>query len=202
MSKVSLLTVGVVADTHIPDRAPSLPPGLIESLINAGVGHIFHAGDVCTQRVLDELNKVAPVSAVRGNRDFLFNPALPMSLELELEGVRFGLLHGHGGMRRYWLDKLGYIVKGYDIERYRRVAELTCPQAQVWIYGHSHHPENIWIDGHLVFNPGAATGFHLGSNDYFPSFGLLRVYPGGHVEGEIIHLERYDIRNREWMMVR
>jgi putative phosphoesterase len=194
--------VGVVADTHIPDRAPSLPPGLIEGLWGAGVKHIFHAGDVCTQRVLDDLEKVAPVSAARGNRDFLISPALPMSQDLELGGVRFGLLHGHGGMRQYWLDKFGYIFNGYDIERYRRVAERSCPHALVWVYGHSHHPENRWIDGHLLFNPGAATGFHLGPNDYFPSFGLLRVYSGGRVEGEIIHLERYDIRNREWVKVR
>jgi predicted phosphodiesterase len=142
------------------------------------------------------------VNAARGNRDFLISPALPMALEMDMGGVCFGLLHGHGGMRQYWLDKFGYIFNGYDIERYRRVAERACPQARVWVYGHSHHPENRWIDGRLLFNPGAATGFHFGPNDYFPSFGLLRVYAGGRVEGEIIQLERYDIRDREWVKVR
>jgi putative phosphoesterase len=198
MSEAPIITVGVVADTHVPDRVQSLPPGLVDGLRAAGAAHILHAGDVCSQRVLDELGQVAPVSAVRGNRDFLIQPALPMALEIELGGVCFGVVHGHGGMRQYWLDKLGYITVGYRIERYCRVAERDCPRAGVWIYGHSHLPENRWIDGRLVFNPGAATGFRFGRKDLAPSYGILRVYPEGRVEGEIIFLHELEARAGVW----
>ncbi len=199
MSELPIITVGVVGDTHVPDRAPSLAPGLLEGLQSAGVGHILHAGDVCSQRVLSELGELAPVSAVRGNRDFLMSPLLPMTVELEFAGVKVGLLHGHGGMRRYWQDKLAYIVEGYRVERYTRLAENTLPQARVLVYGHSHHPENHWVGGRLIFNAGAAVGFRLGKADYPPSFGLLRFYPGGQVAGEIISLRSVELRGGAWV---
>ena len=53
---------GVVADTH-----GSLPPSIDSAL--AGVDRIVHAGDVGGQRVLDRLEAIAPVVAVRGNMD-------------------------------------------------------------------------------------------------------------------------------------
>ncbi len=34
-----------------------------------GVDHIIHAGDIDKKEVLDELEKIAPVTAVRGNAD-------------------------------------------------------------------------------------------------------------------------------------
>jgi hypothetical protein len=188
MSDGETLVVGVLADTHVPDRAAEIPQGLKDIFAYAGVAHILHAGDVCARRVLDELEEIAPVSAVRGNRDFLITPALPMSLELELGGVQIGLLHGHGGPRQYWLDKLGYIVAGYRVERYIQVARQACPDAQAWVFGHSHRAENRRVDGRLVFNPGAAIGYRFGPVEYVPSCGLLRIYPGGNITGEIIRL--------------
>ena len=188
MSSDSPIIVGVVADTHVPDRMPGLPAALLDQLRAAHPARILHAGDVCTQHVLDELGQIAPVSAVRGNRDFLVQPALPMALEIEVGGVTLGMVHGHGGTRDYWLDKFAYITQGYRVERYCRIAQRDCPNARVWIFGHSHVPENREIDGGWAFNPGACTGFRLGRYNYPPSFGLLRVYPGGRVEGEILRI--------------
>jgi len=198
MSQTPLLTVGVVGDTHVPDRAASLAPGLLDGLRGAGVAHILHAGDVCSGRVLKELAEIAPVSAVRGNRDFLFSPPLPMALELEFCGVKVGLLHGHGGMRRYWMDKFAYIVEGYRVERYTRLGVDTLPRAAVLVYGHSHRPENRWIDGRLIFNAGAATGFKLGKEVFPPSYGLLRFYPQARVEGEIVNLPGIELCSGVW----
>ena len=91
-----MVRVGVVADSHIPDRMRALPPTALEAL--AGVDAILHAGDICVQRVLDALAAVAPVYAVRGNRDLLLR--LPLDRELSFEVVKVGLTHGHGGWRR------------------------------------------------------------------------------------------------------
>lgn len=198
MNEPPLLTVGVVADTHVPDRAASLAPGLLEGLRAAGVGRILHAGDVCTQRVLSELAAVAPVSAVAGNRDFTFVLSLPLKFEEEIGGVQVGMVHGHGGMLGYWRDKFSYLFEGYQLARYQRTTLSACPRARVLIFGHTHHPENVWIGGRLFFNPGPSVGFRLGRYDYTPSFGLLRFFPGGGVEGEIVNLCHAQLRGGVW----
>ena len=62
-----MVTLGVVTDSHVPDRMRALPDALWPAL--AGVDAILHAGDVCVPRVLAALEQVAPVYAVAGNRD-------------------------------------------------------------------------------------------------------------------------------------
>jgi uncharacterized protein len=54
--------IGVISDTH-----GLLRPEVIPAL--AGVEHILHLGDVGDAAILDELKKVAPVTAIRGNID-------------------------------------------------------------------------------------------------------------------------------------
>ena len=54
--------MGIISDTHGLVR-----PQTIEAL--AGVEMILHAGDIGNQQVLDTLNAIAPVIAVRGNND-------------------------------------------------------------------------------------------------------------------------------------
>ena len=61
------MRVGVVSDTHIPSRAPAIPPGVFEAF--EGVHLILHAGDVSVRAALDELAALAPVHAVAGNID-------------------------------------------------------------------------------------------------------------------------------------
>ncbi|MBV5280288.1 MAG: metallophosphoesterase family protein, partial [Actinobacteria bacterium] len=56
------LTAGVISDTH-----GVLLPAALKILM--GVDLIIHAGDIDTQAVLNELNKIAPVVAVKGNMD-------------------------------------------------------------------------------------------------------------------------------------
>ena len=199
MNVLPLITVGVLADTHVPDRAPSIPPGLLEGFRAAGVGRILHAGDICSQRVLSELAEIAPVSAVGGNRDFTILPALPERFEEEIAGVWVGMVHGHGGWSGYWQDKFSYLFEGYRLERYIQKIGAACPRAKVILFGHTHHPENVLRDGRLFFNPGPCVGFKLGPYDYSPSYGLLRFFPGGQVEGEIVPLTGLRLRGGAWM---
>ncbi|WP_322507347.1 metallophosphoesterase family protein [Anaerolinea sp.] len=193
-----LITLGVVADTHVPDRVNALHPALIESLRVQGVQRILHAGDVCVPAVLDELEQVAPVSAARGNRDWMFTPALPWAVEMELGGARLALVHGQGSFLRYWWDKVLYVLQGYRFERYRNVVLRACPHADVIIYGHTHQAENRREGGRLFFNPGSASlGIIPGRVP--PSFGVLRVYTGGRVEGEIHVLKGWKVQRGRWV---
>ncbi len=149
--------VGVVADTHVPDRRASLHPQLIPSMAAEKVQLILHAGDICVPRILRELEEVAPVIAVRGNRDLVFGSELPLSRRLEINGHPVFLSHGHMGMASYWLDKVQHALRGYQADRYLRRMTQADPHAEVYIFGHSHCAEEIQRQGRLYFNPGSAT---------------------------------------------
>ncbi len=150
------IVLGVISDTHIPDRGARLHPAVIPALKAAGVSAILHAGDVAVPSVLAELGQVARVIAVQGNRDWLFRQNLPMACILSVGSVQIGLAHGHGGWRRYFIDKLQHFFEGYQSRRYHQELRKLFPEARAIIYGHTHHVDVTCQDGCLYFNPGAA----------------------------------------------
>jgi len=89
-----MLTLGVVADTHVPDRARLLNPKVTDIFREAGVVAILHAGDICSPEILDQLGGIALVHAVQGNRDIWRLAHLPPQISLQFEGVNIGLTHG------------------------------------------------------------------------------------------------------------
>ncbi|MGH2771208.1 MAG: metallophosphoesterase family protein, partial [Actinomycetota bacterium] len=88
------MRIGVISDTHIPVRAPRLPPEVLE--IFQGVDAILHAGDLLEGSVLDELARLARTYAVLGNNDDRLVGALPECRRLDLEGVAVGMIHDSG----------------------------------------------------------------------------------------------------------
>ena len=178
-----MVRLGIVTDSHVPDRTRSLPPAALEAL--AGVDAILHAGDICVQRVLDALVEVAPVIAVRGNRDLAL-PWLPLDRELVFEGVRVGLTHGHGGLGQYAQEKLVSVVRGYNHTRFLRQVRARFSGVQVVVFGHSHRPVNFVMNGALMFNPGSlGPDYRL---PHGPALGLLTIENGA-VRGQIIRLD-------------
>ena len=189
--------VGVIADTHIPDRARRLPPRALEIFRQAGVQAILHAGDVVHPRVLRQLEQLAPVYAVQGNRDIYLLRHLPRRRVLTLselsghplppaEEVTLGLLHGHGTLKEYLRDKWTYLWHGVPFRRFAERALRAFPAAQVVIFGHIHYPLNRTVAGQLLFNPGSPTVpifKHLP-----PTVGLLYLTPGQPPRGEIREL--------------
>jgi putative phosphoesterase len=189
-----------VADTHIPDRVKSFHPDLLPALRAAQPDFILHAGDVSTARVLDVLREIAPVEMAPGNRDWFVAGKAGWVNHLELGGVRIALMHGHGSWFRYVIDKWFYLRQGYRFERYRPILINASRNARVIVFGHTHHAEMFWIGDQLIFNPGSAS-FGLGST-VNPGWGILNIYPGGRVEGEIFELRGYRVRKGEWIDIR
>jgi len=180
------LWIGVVSDTHVPDRVAGLHPSLLSELMKARVIQILHAGDICTPSVLQALTTVAPVIAVRGNRDWLFAGKLPWRQDFKLGGVTFAMMHGMGNWGKYLAYKFVHATSGYALKNYVPMMRKAAPDANVIIYGHTHFPEIVREDGQLIFNPGSAgPGRRRGCN---PTFGLLNILPGGQVEAEIREL--------------
>ncbi len=180
-----MVTLGILSDTHVPDRVPGLASSVCTIFRQAQVDAILHAGDVCAKNVLAELQEIAPVHAVRGNRDWLRLRDLPAGLTLNFEGITVGMTHGHGSLEIYLLDKIKTLAEGTRSERYLRRAFNAFPQARVVIYGHTHIPMQRWIDGRLCLNPGSAAC--PDKKAPAPSLALLRIQPGGAVDAEIIY---------------
>ena len=123
------MKIGIISDTH-----DLLRPEVINAL--QGCGCILHGGDISSQKVLDQLEEIAPVKAVRGNNDKDWAEHLPVFLDFELAGLRIYMTH-----------------KKKDLP-----GDLT-PYDLV-IYGHSHQYAYAWQDyagkhRTLLLNPGS-----------------------------------------------
>ena len=188
-----MISLGIIADTHIPDRIRTLNPQVIPIFRDANVDAILHAGDISTQGVLNELGTVAPVYAVRGNRDWFFlypfsRTALPKTRVLEFSGVNVTLTHGHGTFWQYLAGHLAYIhTGGNNIERIQNRLCTQFPGADVIIFGHLHQTINTWVGKQLIFNPGSPHFPDHGTMK--PTIGLLRIHEDGEIVGQIIPLE-------------
>jgi putative phosphoesterase len=137
------MRIGVVSDTHIPNRARILPARLFELL--DGVEMILHAGDIVETWVLKELTALAPVEAVAGNMDPLeLVDRLGRKKILNLAGFKLGLIHGdHGSVRSKTPQLALEAFSGEDV---------NCV-----VFGHSHQPYCQKETGILLFNPGSPT---------------------------------------------
>jgi putative phosphoesterase len=180
-------TIGVISDTHVPDKAPALNPRALAIFREAQVSAILHAGDISTPGVLETLGKIAPVHAVKGNRDWAYLSHLPRERILTLNSVTIGLAHGHGGLWKYLAGKVRYIRYGYRLDDFLPQFAHHFEQVQVIVFGHSHRPVNEIRNGRLLFNPGAACCFDEMEKLYAPHVGLLHL-DGGLARGELIEL--------------
>jgi uncharacterized protein len=133
------LQLAVVADTH---SAPH--PAIAKHLRSMAPDAILHAGDIGNLAVLDELEVIAPLFAVRGNID-VRAPSLPDVLTLDVvagDSLLLRILVMH-------IAVTGPRLRA-DAARLARLRD-----ASLVVCGHSHVPL-IARDGDLsVFNPGS-----------------------------------------------
>ncbi len=116
--------------------------------------HILHLGD-CVRDAQGLKNAVdCPVTYVPGNCDY--NSSLPEVLTLELGGKRIYMTHGH--------------LHGVKMMYMRAVYAALEAQADILLFGHTHHPECFQQDGLWVMNPGAW--------GYGRSYGLITLEKG------------------------
>jgi putative phosphoesterase len=150
---------GLISDTH----------GLVRPDVHTaldGVELILHAGDVGGDAILDELELIAPVRAVFGNTDIPGDPRLVTAIDIEIDGVRIHVSHGH---------EVGVPTPDKLLAKY---------DADVIVFGHTHRQLVVEAGGRWVINPGAAGQRRF---DLLPSVGRLRI-AGGRVSVELIEL--------------
>lgn len=147
------MRIGVLSDTHVPDRTLDLPAEILE--IFAGVDMILHAGDISEPSVLARLQAVAPVVAVQGNRDEALAD-LPLSRIVLASGWRIGLIHGMRPRRDELPDRLRYLGGDHRFigQRSYLLQSFAGANVQCIIFGHSHQACQMVQGGVLLLNPG------------------------------------------------
>jgi putative phosphoesterase len=160
------MLIGVISDTHIPERADTIPEMVFE--IFKGVDLILHDVDLVSLEVKDLLEKVAPTICVQGNMDRYSGLELPPRKTLDLEGVKIGLAHGEVYPRGD-TQQLRYIGLEMGVE--------------VLITGHTHSSFIKELPDMLLLNPGSPTVPRLSD----PSVMMVEVQEGK-LDAEIIKI--------------
>jgi uncharacterized protein len=113
----------VLADTH-----NRLPGNVLK--IAKGADEIWHLGDVCAERILDELHALGlPLLNVRGNCDSNYD--WPLVVDVGRGGLKFRLQH--------------------------IPPERPPPDIDVLLHGHTHVPRHERRGKTLFLNPGCVT---------------------------------------------
>jgi putative phosphoesterase len=154
MTGGSAVRIGIISDTH-----GNLPVRVHEAF--AGVGHILHAGDIGGQIILDELETIAPVTAVWGNCDYFGDYLFEDWARVVLDGTSIFMTHTP--------RDLGEALRG--IGPY----PPNTPLPHVAIHGHTHVPRQQRIGPTLYLCPGSPVRPRNGSA---PTVMLLDTHDG------------------------
>ena len=148
----SPILMGVLSDTHgSPARTRRSLEPVIDFFRRAGTGLILHAGDAGHALVLQSLEVVAPVVAVRGNADPLdLIDALPDRVWIDAGARSVLLLHGHHGKTALTAARAA-----------------AAPEIDLIVFGHSHKPLIEREGTTILFNPGSPT-----ERRWNPHFGI------------------------------
>jgi hypothetical protein len=191
------IRIGVLSDTHVPDRVGDLHPDILPSFKELNVDLIIHAGDICIPAVLQKLEEVAPVVAVQGNRDWWRIKQLPSHKIINIKEVKILITHGHGQLFTYLWDKVPYWLLGYRFERFVKKFSKWEPDFDIVIFGHSHRAENQWVGGRLYFNPGSA--YEPMQNHQGATIGLLEISERKTIDAKIVFLRELGWRGGKWI---
>jgi len=132
------MKIGILADTHITNEDDQKIIELLVSQLKQifkDVDEIIHAGDVCEEFLLDELNKIAPTKCVKGNLDKI--------KDLE-DFIKFSVGRYNIGVIHQLPQNLENFVRKHNLH--------------ILVHGHNHQPiieatsYNI-----LLLNPGSPT---------------------------------------------
>jgi hypothetical protein len=139
--------IGIISDTH-----GRLPQSVSKAFQDSDL--IIHAGDIGDPEVIDTLEKIAPLRAVRGNMDTgRWARRLQQTDTLKIGNQQLLVIHDV-----------------YDLNR-----QAPIDKYHVVICGHTHRPQVEIQQGILFVNPGSAVQPRYG---YPPSVAVLEIKAG------------------------
>jgi hypothetical protein len=162
------MKIGVISDTHIPDRAKVIPQVILDEFKK--VDMVIHAGDFVDLSVLKALRDVCPdLRAVWGNMDpYEIRKRLSEKEIIKVANYEIGVTHGYGHPDKL-IDLMAKIFKDDRVD--------------LIIFGHSHKPVNEKKDNILYFNPGSPTDKVFSP---YNSYGIIEI--ADNIEARIIKI--------------
>jgi hypothetical protein len=156
------MLIGVISDTH-----GYWNPDVTQIFKNVDL--ILHAGDIGREKIIFELEKIAPVKAVFGNTDYLpITGNYPAQQVIDLANFLILLIHRFD------------FLKATDRDRISKIKNLN-----LIVCGHTHlssyqNFNNLWI-----LNPGSAgSGRRLEP----PTVARMSLVPNAPIEVKIVGL--------------
>ena len=185
------MKIGLISDTHSAGSGRDLPGPVLDAL--AGVDLVLHCGDLECLGVLDYLESVAPVLAVRGYEDPREDGGrlADTTRVVHAGGVSIGMVHDI----QWPGPKIATTPDGTGLARPegRDVRELLRRKfgepVDVVAFGDTHEELVCWWDGVLLINPGSPT--YPGRRHRrrtLGTVGILQIKDGA-VEPRLIDLE-------------
>jgi putative phosphoesterase len=180
--------VAVVSDTHEQGDGWGSPPELIQALQGAEL--ILHCGDLDSLGVLDHLETIAPVRAVRGYPDAREDGdrLAEVTRIVEVAGVRIGMVHDPAwpsppAQFTHTLEFPPGDVRELMARKFGEPVDMVC-------FGDTHEEFVGWYQGMLFVNPGSPTrpGIRHARGD-LGTFAVLDI-KNGVVSVEIKKLQR------------
>ena len=173
------MRIGPLADTHIPVAEKELPAEVTKAF--RGVDLVLHAGDIYDQSVLDDLERIAPVFAARGDDDHLnslTDERVKDKHVLKLGGKTLWLVHDRAYHLSYpwspwWRGRISPELDKYD-------------NPDIVVFGHEHRIVVQYVDSVLFVSPGSPT--FLSYRRGLGTIGILDIN-SGRTDVRIVQLE-------------
>ncbi|MFC1970174.1 metallophosphoesterase family protein [Chloroflexota bacterium] len=179
LSKNSEILLGLISDTHLLS-GNTVPPEIDK--IFRGVDLILHAGDMYGTSVLDRLEQIAPVLAVRGDEDFFTQPDSRVKEEhfFDVGGLTLWLVH------QLPLDCIRLLAVGSESEMLEQVSRRCQMVPDIIVFGDTHRHLVKSIGDILFINPGSPT-----LPDHMPGAGTVALLSvaAGRSEVRLVGLE-------------
>ena len=155
------LVIGVISDTH-----GRLPTEAFRTLASLDPQLIVHAGDICGDDILPQLEMLSPVVAVLGNNDYVgeYGSHVRRRAEFDLLGVSFSVTHIP--------ERLGALA------------------TRVAICGHTHVPKIEQCGATTIVNPGSVSRPRDAKG---PTIACIVVEPGYVRQMNIIQLNNPEL---------
>ncbi len=179
MARRNCMKIGLISDTHAAGSGWDLPSLILDAL--SGVDLILHCGDLECLGVLDWLETVAPVLAVRGYED----PTEPghrlasPTRVVAADGLKIGMVHDiqwPGPKVSTTSDGSGLVFpagQGREV-----LARKFGQDVDVVLFGDTHHELICEFDGVLLVNPGSPTCPARRRTNALGTLGFLDIHQG------------------------
>ena len=159
----NMVLILVLGDLHIPHRAAGIPEPFRKMFAQSGRIHqIISCGNLCDKETYEYLRTITTdITCVRGEYDEYPKDLKEVEI-LEIEDLKFGVIHGHQVVPWGDKDSLALWQRKLDVD--------------VLISGNTFSSKIFSFDGKLFANPGTITGASSSFDpDTTPQFLLLDV---------------------------